>query len=104
MTAGLLLVPNGESLGYYFGDTHGVLMNKNGTLLSSPDVDATDRETITGRHPWGVLFTVLGTVLLDFDADSCQSPARAYLLDVTQPGEQVLEAKHFVVRHFISLL
>lgn len=38
-------------------------------------------------HPWGVLFTVLGTVLLDFDADSCQSPARAYLLDVTLPGE-----------------
>lgn len=38
-------------------------------------------------HPWGVFFTVLGTVLLDFDADSCQSPARAYLLDVTLPGE-----------------
>ena len=37
-------------------------------------------------HPWGVFFTVLGTVLLDFDADSCQSPSRAYLLDVTVPG------------------
>jgi len=37
-------------------------------------------------HPWGVFFTVLGTVLLDFDADSCQSPSRAYLLDVTLPG------------------
>lgn len=37
-------------------------------------------------HPWGVFFTILGTVLLDFDADACQSPARAYLLDVTIPG------------------
>lgn len=38
-------------------------------------------------HPWGILFTILGTVLLDFDADACQSPARAYLLDVTIPGK-----------------
>lgn len=38
------------------------------------------------NHPWGIFFTVLGTVLLDFDADSCQSPSRAYLLDVTVPG------------------
>lgn len=37
-------------------------------------------------HPWGILFTVMGTVLLDFDADACQSPARAYLLDVTTSG------------------
>lgn len=37
-------------------------------------------------HPWGVFFTVLGTVLLDFDADACQSPARAYLLDVIVAG------------------
>lgn len=37
-------------------------------------------------HPWGILFTVLGTVLLDFDADACQSPARAYLLDVCVAG------------------
>lgn len=38
-------------------------------------------------HPWGIFFTVLGTVLLDFDADACQSPARAYLLDVTVTGK-----------------
>ena len=30
---------------------------------------------------------VAGTVLLDFDADACQSPSRAYLLDVTLPGK-----------------
>ena len=38
------------------------------------------------EHPWGIFFTVLGTVLLDFDADACQSPSRAYLLDVTVSG------------------
>ena len=39
------------------------------------------------EHPWGIFFTVLGTVLLDFDADACQSPSRAYLLDVTTAGK-----------------
>lgn len=39
-------------------------------------------------HPWGIFFTILGTVLLDFDADACQSPARAYLLDVTVTGKR----------------
>ena len=38
-------------------------------------------------HPWGIFFTIIGTVLLDFDADACQSPSRAYLLDVTLPGQ-----------------
>ena len=38
-------------------------------------------------HPWGIFFTIIGTVLLDFDADACQSPSRAYLLDVTLPGK-----------------
>ena len=34
--------------------------------------------TTTGysQHPWGIFFTILGTVLLDFDADACQSPSR----------------------------
>ena len=53
------------------------------------DVEDEDDEFPTEKspHPWGIFFTVLGTVLLDFDADACQSPSRAYLLDVTLPGE-----------------
>jgi len=39
-----------------------------------------------GNNFWAIFFTVLGTVLLDFDADACQSPARAYLLDICVPG------------------
>lgn len=57
-------MPNGKNIGEKFGDKK--------------------------THPWGVLFTVVGTVLLDFDADACQSPARAYLLDVTLPGKNFL--------------
>ena len=52
----------------------------NGTLLEAGVRDA------DYPHPWGIFFTILGTVLLDFDADACQSPARAYLLDVTVTG------------------
>ena len=36
--------------------------------------------------PLGVFFTILGIILLDFNSDACQSPSRAYLLDVTIPG------------------
>lgn len=68
---GLMLVPNGELLGYLAGDPQ----PPNSTL-----------DNYNNSHPWGIFFTVLGTVLLDFDADACQSPARAYLLDVTIPG------------------
>lgn len=37
-------------------------------------------------HPWGVFLTVLGTILLDFNADGCQSPTRAFLLDISIQG------------------
>lgn len=90
---GLLLVPNGEYLGYMAGDippaqnatirtvisyrTSAVSNEQNATLIEDED------ELKLGYHPWGIFFTILGTVLLDFDADACQSPARAYLLDVT---------------------
>lgn len=95
---GLLLVPNGESLGYAFGDVEPEpWMLDNGTItIGRRLTTAIDRKTDNGTsaveqpsqpqqtaHPWGIFFTILGTVLLDFDADACQSPARAYLLDVT---------------------
>lgn len=94
-TLGLLLVPNGEDLGYAFGDYYPY----NDTVTSSKAQPQTSYRSTASEssqndsnqsnitpHPWGILFTILGTVLLDFDADACQSPARAYLLDVTIPG------------------
>ena len=46
---------------------------------------------------WGILLTIIGTVLLDFDADACQSPARAYLLDVTLPEDHARGLSTFTV-------
>jgi solute carrier family 45, member 1/2/4 len=63
---GLILVPNGKLLGHWV-----------------------EGDLTAGNNFWAIFFTVLGTVLLDFDADACQSPARAYLLDICVPGNIV---------------
>ena len=68
-------------------------LSANSSVYSDTDAERGD---ITGsnfeheEHPWGIFFTVLGTVLLDFDADACQSPSRAYLLDVTIAGTRTI--------------
>lgn len=51
----------------------------------------------TSYHPWGIFFTIVGTVLLDFDADACQSPSRAYLLDVTVPEDHAIGLSTFTI-------
>ncbi|XP_011495911.1 PREDICTED: proton-associated sugar transporter A-like isoform X1 [Ceratosolen solmsi marchali] len=83
---GLILVPNGESIGYAFGDTSsnftmGMLHRTTAKTMGNDSLPPIPPSS----HSWGIIFTILGTVLLDFDADACQSPARAYLLDVTLP-------------------
>lgn len=92
---GLLLVPNGELLGLYFGDTtrqkplnntigaHRTSGIKTDEIFNSTNFESFEDTTSKENHPWGIFFTILGTILLDFDADACQSPARAFLLDVT---------------------
>lgn len=80
-------MPNGERLGYAFGDPR-PLPNHTAPLghrVTAKELNNSLPENPTS-HSWGIFFTILGTVLLDFDADACQSPARAYLLDVTIPG------------------
>ncbi|XP_062552076.1 proton-associated sugar transporter A [Armigeres subalbatus] len=106
---GLLLVPNGESLGYAFGDPYPNMSNETNQIQSmlphrssaQEEVSSQDNETITTStrptHPWGILFTILGTVLLDFDADACQSPSRAYLLDVTIPEDHARGLSTFTI-------
>ncbi|XP_070536854.1 membrane-associated transporter protein-like isoform X2 [Ptychodera flava] len=39
------------------------------------------------HHVRGIVITVIGAVLLDFSADACQAPCRAYLLDVSVPED-----------------
>lgn len=85
---GLLLVPNGVEIGYWFGDPRPVSdlnLTVGGSVNATTMDTSIDTTTPKRGHPWGIFFTVLGTVLLDFDADACQSPSRAYLLDVTLP-------------------
>ncbi|XP_049305957.1 proton-associated sugar transporter A isoform X1 [Bactrocera dorsalis] len=103
---GLLLIPNGEQLGYWFGDDyqelHSSIINVTNTSLNmvSHRVTASQNEIHSvpqNKHPWGIFFTVLGTVLLDFDADACQSPARAYLLDICLPEDHVKGLSTFTI-------
>lgn len=106
------MVPNGELMGYSMGDPkppslnytyvgshrtkagfneeqlEQIQNNINISLIEKPRLNELNNVIpYNNTHPWGVFFTILGTVLLDFDADACQSPARAYLLDVTVPGK-----------------
>lgn len=62
----MILVPNGKLLGNWI-----------------------EGDSKTENNFWPIFFTILGTVMLDFDADACQSPARAYLLDICVPGNFV---------------
>lgn len=103
---GLLLVPNGENIGYAFGDSR---INTNDTWINSTQSIALPHRSsasnsiefetpqIENFHPWGIFFTILGTVLLDFDADACQSPSRAYLLDVTLPEDHARGLSTFTI-------
>ncbi|KAF5302438.1 hypothetical protein FQR65_LT08527 [Abscondita terminalis] len=102
---GLLLVPNGEYFGYLAGDVRAsqnhtiqtVLSHRTTALAQEQNRTIVEEETERGYHPWGIFFTILGTVLLDFDADACQSPARAYLLDVTVPDDHARGLSTFTI-------
>lgn len=86
---GLILVPYGRDIGRLIGDGGGItlanLTNDDPLNYEYKTVNVTDN---TKEYYWAVFFTVLGTLLLDFNADNCQNPSRAYLLDVCIPEEQ----------------
>lgn len=68
------------------------------TTAIDSDQDFSEMLTTTSEsHTWGIFFTILGTVLLDFDADACQSPSRAYLLDVTIPEDHARGLSTFTI-------
>ncbi|XP_041565118.1 proton-associated sugar transporter A [Drosophila elegans] len=91
----LLLVPNGESLGYWLGDAN--QRDDFSEFKNLKNVSHSHQTSPKSSHAWGIFFTVLGTVLLDFDADACQSPARAYLLDVCLPEDHARGLSTFTV-------
>lgn len=44
-----------------------------------------------------IFVTIIGVLLLDFDCDACQSPARAYLIDVSHPEDHPIGLSMFTV-------
>lgn len=95
---GLILAPYGKNIGQLLGDT-----STNFTVpafvvnnTSSPEQLKFSYESENPQIPeepdasyyWAIVFTVLGTILLDFNADNCQTPARAYLLDMIVQEDQ----------------
>lgn len=109
---GLILVPNGKVLGKMMGDKYSeiepeaslgrsLLLDSDSLQQSANSSESLDYEyqspPPSHPHPWGILFTIIGTVLLDFDADACQSPSRAYLLDVTLPEDHAIGLSTFTI-------
>ncbi|XP_029176911.1 proton-associated sugar transporter A [Nylanderia fulva] len=98
---GLILVPNGEHIGYLFGDRpsheNETIPLGHRTTAKLATKETSESVERASSHSWGILFTILGTVLLDFDADACQSPARAYLLDVTIPEDHARGLSTFTI-------
>lgn len=88
---GLILAPYGRNLGELVGvQDENITFVTNGTVMSG---NLTNYEYQAGTpytgttFYWALFFTVLGTLMLDFTADNCQTPSRAYLLDVCLPEE-----------------
>ncbi|XP_055372316.1 proton-associated sugar transporter A-like isoform X2 [Condylostylus longicornis] len=94
---GLLLVPHGKELGQVLGDV-GINYFSNETeshvntnlsqfgiaeALTAPQLI----DDSSSNYKFAVILTILGTILLDFNADTCQTPSRAYLLDVCIPDD-----------------
>lgn len=91
---GLFLAPWGRDLGRILGD-NGVAPSTNSSS-DSEEMKPLSRNS-GGSFYWAILFTVLGTMLLDFNADNCQNPSRAYLLDVCLPEEHAHALSTFTI-------
>lgn len=95
---GLILVPYGKDFGILLGDgghkniTTIVNDNNRSSIESSNHVVnlITSREVTRGvwDFKYAVILTIIGMVLLDLNADTCQTPARTYLLDMCTSKDQ----------------
>lgn len=77
--AGLLLIPHCLDIGNLLGDPE-YDPSESDTFYESED----EEDPVNGfKYKWALVVTIIGTILLDFSADICQSPSRAFLLDVS---------------------
>ncbi|KAH8366170.1 hypothetical protein KR093_009914 [Drosophila rubida] len=84
---GLILVPYGKNLGVWLGDV-GHNHTSAGPEHGSDASPGVESGASPANFKYAAILTILGMVLLDFDADTCQTPARTYLLDMCVPEEQ----------------
>ena len=120
---GLILVPNGEALGIGLGDSgtsiDTIAAKENANLTVLRKINDTDSlvlfsngSTLIVRsdfspkwpslklphnHISGIILTILGVALLDFNCDACQSPCRTYLLDISVPEDHSRGLTSFTV-------
>ncbi|XP_021349714.1 proton-associated sugar transporter A-like [Mizuhopecten yessoensis] len=114
---GLILVPNGETLGEYIGDNDSHHVNRttlntslydafNDTNLSDTQTEQPINSTldsewhipkIPDNHVSGIVLTIFGVALLDFSSDAAQSPCRAYLLDISISADHSTGLTSFTV-------
>jgi solute carrier family 45 protein 1/2/4 len=79
----------GRTIGQWFGDSTNDLINST-ELINETNFENHQISISFSSHKFATIITVLGVVLLDLDCDACQSPSRAYLLDVTNPSQHSL--------------
>ena len=66
--------------------------------LSSPESSTSPLSfTIPSHGVRGIILTIVGVAMLDFNCDACQSPSRAYLLDVSVPEDHQTGLTTFTV-------
>ncbi|XP_058465151.1 proton-associated sugar transporter A-like [Malaya genurostris] len=61
---GLIILPRGKNIGIYFGDD-----------------DVGSVEQLSGFR-WGILMTILGMILIDYNVETCNGVARTYFMDM----------------------
>jgi solute carrier family 45 protein 1/2/4 len=72
------------------GDSTDIVFFNNTIFINQTDVERSQITIPFSSHKFSTTITILGVLLLDLDCDACQSPSRAYLLDVTDPSQHSL--------------
>ena len=76
-------------MGEWFGDSRIKSINQTDVFMENNEISRQLSTSLSARKI-GTSLTILGVLLLDLDCDACQSPSRAYLLDVTDSSEHSL--------------
>jgi solute carrier family 45 protein 1/2/4 len=79
----------GRAIGRWFGNRTNDYSNRTEMFNQTNFVNSQESIPISSNK-FATIITVLGVILLDLDCDACQSPSRAYLLDVTHPSQHSL--------------